>query len=89
MKEVKVTFTRTEKQTTVNVRRRGKRKGSGWDMLNLGVSVGSVSGDVQETAATMVWCSGQRIMELGFINGWQRGGAWQLWLRMKLTRGNM
>lgn len=49
MKEVKVTLTRTEKQTVVNVRRRGKRKGSGWGMLNVGVSAGSVSGDVQET----------------------------------------
>lgn len=28
------------------------------------MSVGSLSGDVQETAANVVWCSGQRRMEL-------------------------
>ena len=65
----------------VNDRRQGKRKSSGWDVLNVGLFGGG-----QEAAAHVVWCSGKRRMELGFINGWQWGRAWQLWLRMKLTR---
>lgn len=54
----------------VNDRRRGKRKSSGWDVLNVGLFGGG-----QEAAAHVVWCSGKRRMELGFINGWQWGSV--------------
>lgn len=54
----------------VNDRRQGKRKSARWDVLNVGVF-----GDGQETAANVVWCSGKRSMELGFINGWQWRGS--------------
>lgn len=64
-------LTRTETADHGQCQKQGEDEEFKMGHVDYGLSRGSLAGEVQETAADTVWCSGYRRIDLGFIDGWQ------------------